>query len=617
MAQRDGWRWIRIDPPGNWERTPQCFALVIVLFFLFLFPPVLAAQQAPARKNALILLEMGWSHPGVSVVTQELVSSLLVRTNFQVEFYSESLDSTVFSDESSQREMRDWLAYKYRNIKLDAIIAAGPGPVKFLANSAAILFPKVPIVFCAAPEELIRQSSLNSRFTGTWLTLEPDKTVDAALNLFPETRHIVVVSGTSGFDKGWLAVLRAGLRSFESRFDVTYLTDLEMPYMLARIKHLPEHSVVIFATFFRDAAGNQFINTTYALPLISQASNAPVFGMSDTYIGHGIVGGFVMSFAEQGKIASDIVAEILGGKRPEQVSVVAGQNRFAFDWKEMQRWHIKESALPPGSIVYFRELSFWQRTSWIWITSLSIILILSALVAYLQRSRKQLRLAKDRQLQLSGMLISAQEKERSRLASELHDDFSQRLALLALGLETAAEAISVSPGEAERQLHDLLNSASELGSDLHTLSHQLHSSTLGSLGLVPAVNAFCKEFQAQQGMRVEFSHREIPRSVHPDVGLCLFRIVQEGLRNTKKHSGAAAASVCLETLDGRIHLSVSDDGAGFDLHSLSQCGGLGVRSMRERARLLGGQFEIRSELGKGTKVEAWVPFQPEPTLVNR
>jgi signal transduction histidine kinase len=208
------------------------------------------------------------------------------------------------------------------------------------------------------------------------------------------------------------------------------------------------------------------------------------------------------------------------------------------------------------------------------------------------------------------MLIGAQETERSRLASELHDDFSQRLALLALDLETAAEMIPESPQEAGQQLHRLLNSTSEIGADLHTLSRRLHPATLETLGLIPGVSAFCKEFAAQQSMQVEFSHENIPRSVPPEAALCLFRIVQEGLRNSKKHSGASNAQVGLEMAGDALHVLVCDQGVGFNLKELLNNSGLGVRSMGERARLLGGRFEIHSEPQKGTRIDAWVPIQP-------
>jgi signal transduction histidine kinase len=131
-----------------------------------------------------------------------------------------------------------------------------------------------------------------------------------------------------------------------------------------------------------------------------------------------------------------------------------------------------------------------------------------------------------------------------------------------------------------------------------------------SLGLAAGVRAFCKEFSAQQGIEIEFSHNDIPRKIRPDVVLCVFRIVQEGLRNMKKHSGAASALVCLQVIGSRIHLHISDQGVGFDPKEQKMREGLGVRSMEERARFLGGRFEIRSKTGRGTILAVRLPLQP-------
>ena len=234
---------------------------------------------------------------------------------------------------------------------------------------------------------------------------------------------------------------------------------------------------------------------------------------------------------------------------------------------------------------------------------LLVILCLSVLIVYARLKR-----AKSRRLWLSGMLITAQERERSRLASEIHDDFSQRLALIALELENAEEAIGSSPDEAAQQVRNILNSASELGADLRTLSHRLHSSTLERLGLVIGVTALCTEFSVQQGIEIDLHTDDVPRSVHPDVALCLFRIVQEGLRNLKKHSGATKAQVRLGRTGDKLFVSVSDEGIGFDVHDLGKKEGLGIRSMEERASLLDGRFEIHSKPGKGTRIEASVPI---------
>lgn len=208
------------------------------------------------------------------------------------------------------------------------------------------------------------------------------------------------------------------------------------------------------------------------------------------------------------------------------------------------------------------------------------------------------------------MLITAQEKERSRLASEIHDDFSQRMALLVLGLENAEESVCSAPDEAVQQLHSLFNAASEIGADLHTFSHRLHSSTLERLGLVPGVSALCKEFSIRHGIDVDFHADNVPRTVDPDVALCVFRIVQEGLRNLNKYSGAREAKVRLRNTADKLRISICDEGIGFDVREANKKEGLGIRSMEERARLLGGRFEIHSEPGTGTRIEAWVPLQP-------
>jgi signal transduction histidine kinase len=267
----------------------------------------------------------------------------------------------------------------------------------------------------------------------------------------------------------------------------------------------------------------------------------------------------------------------------------------------------------PGSVGLFQELSWWGRDKSIWITGLLIIFGLCVLAVYLQMSRRELKQAKDAQTRLTGSLIRAQEQERTRLAAELHDDFSQRLALLACGLESASEALPESLQTTKQELHELWNSASEIGADLHAISHHLHSATLETLGLVPGITTLCKEFTMRQGIQVAFYPENIPRAVPPDVALCLFRIVQEGLQNVKKHSAAFRAEVSLRKRGDKLLLSVRDDGCGFDSKDKRNKKGMGIQSMEERARFLGGHLEIHSAPGKGTTIAARVPLQPAQT----
>jgi len=219
------------------------------------------------------------------------------------------------------------------------------------------------------------------------------------------------------------------------------------------------------------------------------------------------------------------------------------------------------------------------------------------------------KMAEEALANLSGRLISAQEEERKRIAREIHDDYNQRLAVVANQLEALAEQVEESPVETADQLHELWNNVSELGADLHSLSHRLHSSTLENLGLVAGTKAFCEEFAYQQAMDVDFVHKNVPARIPADLSLCFFRVVQEGLRNIKRHSGATRAEVCLEGNGDKLYLSVSDRGKGFDVNEYSARDGIGIRSMEERLRSLGGQLEIHSQPMKGTTIEASLPLK--------
>jgi signal transduction histidine kinase len=611
MYNWGGWR-LSLSPFHCGSPMKSIFAplLSLLAFLAVLFPPF-GAPQVPPDKHILIINEVGLSHSLTDLITHNITEGVQPTPNLHVEFHSESLDLISSPDRPSRAEIRDWLARKYGAFKLDVLVAVGPDSINFLSNYTQSLFLDVPIVICGSPAQLAGDPRLDSRFTGTWMNYEPVKTIEAALRLLPETRHVVVVGGTTAFDKTAMSITKANLASLASKLDFLYLTDLEMSELLRRLQQLPKQTVVLYISFFQDAAGHKFINATGALPMVARASNAPVFGISDTYLGNGILGGNLMRFQEQGKVSARIISQLLEGKSAKDIPIETLASGYVFDWKELQRWHIPESRIPSGSLVMFREPSLWERTKWIWLTCILIIVGLSAMAGYLQFSRKQLRVARDKQTELSGMLIRAAETERSRLASELHDDFSQRLAVLALGLENVAETMPPLPQETDRQVRTLLDSATELGADLHTLSHRLHSATLERLGLATGISALCREFAAQQNVQIDFSADPILTSVHPDVALCLFRIVQEGLRNSKRHSGTTKVQVALREQGDKLYVSVRDEGCGFEVNELDKKSGLGVRSMKERIHFLAGKFAIHSEPGKGTAIEAWVPHQPK------
>jgi PAS domain S-box-containing protein len=214
---------------------------------------------------------------------------------------------------------------------------------------------------------------------------------------------------------------------------------------------------------------------------------------------------------------------------------------------------------------------------------------------------------------LTGRLLQAQETERRRIARELHDDLSQGLALLSVHLDLLGQKPTESPAQLAGHMHDLSAQVRQLSSSVHDLSRQLHPTKLEQLGLVAAVGGLCKELGQSHDLRIEFMHHDVPESIPADTGLCLYRIAQEALRNVVKHSGAHGADVELGRDTDAICLRITDDGAGFDPNSVEGKGGLGLVSMRERLRLVGGEIAIDSSPSGGTRVEVRVPVPaPEP-----
>ncbi|MGA7244951.1 MAG: ATP-binding protein [Terracidiphilus sp.] len=574
------------------------------------------AQTLRQIRRVLIFNDFGSiSSPGVARIDRAVAEGL-EQSPYQIELYSESLEATLFPDEVSQQKFRDWYIQKYSHRRPDVIVTVGPASLKFLIETHERSFSNIPVVYSGVTEEMVERLKPGYYFVGIRSVTQPEKTLLAALKLQPRTKHVVVVGGRGAFDQVIEAEVKSGLSRYESSLDVTYLTDLDMPSLLKRLGQLPNDTVVLHTSLMEDAAGNHFINASQSAPMIANAANAPVFVLDDGGIGNGPVGGDLISWAEEGRTAAAMARRILNGDKLRDIPGVKGNNAYIFDWRALQHWGFQERDLPPGSEVRFQVASLWERARWFWVSGIAIIIGLIVLVGYLQFSRSQLEMARRAQLELSGRLMNAQENERSRLASELHDDFSQRVALLALDLDNASELVDNAPDDAKLKLHCLMDSASELGADLHTLSHRLHSSTLEKLGLNAGLSALCREFTAKQGIKVDFTQNGIPRSIHPDAALALFRIVQEGLRNLKKHSGASKASVHLGKAGDDLHVFVADEGIGFDLKKSKQGYGLGIESMEERANLLGGRFEINSKPGRGTRIEAWIPAWPKSRTVH-
>jgi signal transduction histidine kinase len=175
-------------------------------------------------------------------------------------------------------------------------------------------------------------------------------------------------------------------------------------------------------------------------------------------------------------------------------------------------------------------------------------------------------------------------------------------------LELFGQKSPAADSATNERMQEFSEMVKNLSSGVHRLSHELHPATLEQLGLVAALRAFCRELAAAREINIEFEPNEVPRSMPDDIALCVYRVVQEGLQNVVKHSGANSAKVELTASEHGIHLVVSDPGCGFDAAKETVRSSLGLVSMRERVRLLHGHISIQSRRGEGTRIRVQVPL---------
>jgi PAS domain S-box-containing protein len=257
---------------------------------------------------------------------------------------------------------------------------------------------------------------------------------------------------------------------------------------------------------------------------------------------------------------------------------------------EEDRWERKD-----GTITWVQwEIRPWRKES----GEVGGILIFAEHITHRKQMEEALSV-------MTRKLIEAQEQERARIGRELHDDINQQLAMLAVELDQLQQ----SPAEIPSGVQEIQNRIKDVSADVQALSHDLHSSKLEILGVAAGIKSWCREFADRQKVEIDF--KSDVSSVLPfELGLSLFRVLQEALHNSMKHSGVRHFKVRLTERQNEVHLTVSDSGTGFDVEAALQGKGLGLTSMRERVRLVNGKISVESKpMGGGTTVHVHVPFK--------
>lgn len=868
----------------------------------------------PPRKHVLLVLPDNLGFEGQMDVALLMRRDLYEADMDRVELYTESLDLMRLKSAVSDEEFADIFRKKYRNVKMDLLVAVQRPVLEFLVAHRAELFPGAPIVYGMIPKNYPADTTRIPGVTGSLEPTDFDKTVELALQLQPQTRQVVVISGVSARDRWLQWIARQQLARYQDKLDLEYWEGLTPNEVKERLRNAGPNTVAYFIAEYRDRMDHSYSGSDF-LEKIATDSAAPIYTLSSTMLGRGTIGGYVYDPQDATRQMAEQARAILGGKSADELPIQEGKMHAQLDDRELKRWGIPESRVPAGAAVMFRAPTMWEKyrryvealAVFICVETGLVVLLLAQIKrknraqamlerrfalervvtdyserlahcpaaevdgvirsgleairsaeeadlavwllleegdergvcveselqaarpgmetggnfwlaeklpaltetmrrgecvavprvsamaedlwegkAYLegkgvksllvvppgaevdvrgalvivatnrertwggalearlrvlgnlfanaigrkgverQLAEKQewltmtleasmtalweldvrtgrvrwsqrhstlfgkepveleasyqkflelipqedrrdlyqraiallqnedgkdeivtewrfhepgggvkwllfrgqvfrdekgrplrlrgvnvditdLKEAKMELMQLTERLIRAQEEERQRLARELHDDIGQRLSLLIIELDRLKHQLPVTMREERDQVGGALAEANELATDIHALSHQLHSSKLQHLGLNSALRELCMQMSRQHGLEVNLTTRAIPPNLNEEKSLCLYRVAQEALKNAVKHSGTEKIEINVEGQAGALEMRVRDYGCGFDANRCDA--GLGLASMRERLRMAGGSLEVRSEIGRGTEIVMRVPAE--------
>jgi signal transduction histidine kinase len=594
-------------------RVMPCLLLAMVLL-----EGAASAQQRVY--NVLTIHSGAVDFPANPVLDAGIRDTLLAGREDRIDYFTEYLELDRFPQAETTRALGDYIRRKYRGRQIDLVVAITNRALQFVIESRDRLFPDVPIVTAAiglSNATLVRQAA--ARLTGIRVGNAFVETARLALRLHPGTRELVVIAISP--DHANEQAVRTELAALNGEVPVRYLAAETMDALLAAVQRVPRGSVILYI-WYQKAGAEYLTDPQRPARLVARSATVPVYGVVDSMIGTGVVGGMVRDMRRTGAAAGQMARRILDGTPPESIPFAYAPVQPTFDWQQLQRWRIDVAKLPRGSDIRFRVPTVWETYGRYIIAAALLIQAQLVLIAGLLRQRSSRRRAemalraREEVLQTSfrrirrmaGRLINAQETARSQIARELHDDVCQRLVAISMTVNSLKRSLATRDKRTKHSLSQLEASVLDTVDSVRRLSHDLHPASLRLVGLVAGLKGHCLEVERRHDVEITVQTRGDFADMTPEVSVCLFRIVQESLRNGITHGGARRLAVSVAARDGLVDMTVADDGRGFDLAAVQRSGsGLGLVSIEERAHVVGGRAQIITEPQRGTTIYVRVP----------
>jgi signal transduction histidine kinase/ABC-type uncharacterized transport system substrate-binding protein len=371
-------------PPNRLSAT----AGIVSLLTLFACATAWAAEP----KRVMLLHSFGRDFKPWSEYARSIRTELDQQSPWPLDFTEHSLPMARSSDESPDAPFVEYLRALHSTRPLDLIVSLGTPAVAFVQRYRQQLFANTPMIYAAVEQRRVRFSVLTPNDAVVAVRNNYVAFIENILRVLPETKTIAVVNGNSPLERFWLEEMRKELKSFTNRISFIWYNSLSFEEMLKNASSLPPHSAIFWQQLIVDASGAVHEGDT-ALVTLRALANAPIFSYQDAFFGHGIVGGPVHSVPEVGRRTASVAVRILGGEKAGDIKIAASDAAPKFDWRELQRWGISESRLPPGSEIHFRELTIWERYRAQILAICGALLVQAALIGWLVYEHRRRHLA--------------------------------------------------------------------------------------------------------------------------------------------------------------------------------------------------------------------------------
>ena len=573
------------------------------------------------------------------IIDGQLRSSFREKLGDRVELFSEHIDISRFPDSRIHRKQLEFLRDKHSAHGLDLIVVIDHPALDLIQSHRDWFFPATPVVFCCLTEAEYRARRIEPRVLGVPVKMDYGRTLELALRLHPGTRHTVVIAGATKDDMATLADARRDFRPFEGMVEFRYLVGLPMADLRQEVSQLSGDTIIIYLSIARDGAGTFFFPRE-ALVQVSQVASVPIYGYYDSYLGHGIVGGFLASFEIEATNAARVGLRILAGENPADLFADESTScAYLFDWRQLKRWGIDEADLPPGSVVRFRNPSFWDLYRWHVIVILSVCAIQTTLILGLlvqrARGRRAEKEAEEARLELAHASRLSLVGE---LTASIAHEINQPLGAI-LSNADAAEMLLESESPALGQVREILSDirkddlrASEVIRRMRALlrKREMESQPVDLNEVSSDVMLLVRAESRSRGVLLEFAPADDLPLVRGDkvhLQQVLLNLVFNGMEAMADMPGAKRVTVNI-TINGNgsAEVAVGDTGPGIRpdlLHRLfdpffstkKEGMGLGLSIARSLVEAHGGTIRAENNREKGATFRFTLPTgREQPNL---